>query len=156
MSMGTALGKDEAQLGHSAEIVAERTGKAGHIVGKLRQNALDLLILPGSQHPQLIVGLDHLHGLDVDRLTGGADVMHQTADGGFHLRLHGHHIPVAAHGDQALLQDLGIGGRGDDLMQYLPDAGVGAAHLPSDGGQLRRGGICDLILAENTGGDLFV
>ena len=52
------------------------------------------------------------------------------------LGLDGHHEAAVPLGDDGLLQNLGIGGRGDDALQDLPALGLGLAHVTADIRQL--------------------
>ncbi len=69
--------KDHIQL-HQNVVVPEdvlHLGSAGG--GQLPQDAVDLLLLPGLQLLQLVVGLHHAHGLHKQRSPGGGDVVDQ-------------------------------------------------------------------------------
>ena len=82
--------------------------------------------------------------------------MHQAGNGPLMLCLYRHHIAVLPHGDDGLLQGLGIAGRGDDLLQGVPGPGGGGPHLAADVGQLRAGAVGNLILAADGGADLLL
>ena len=116
--------------------------------GQLGQNALDLLLLLGQQLPQLIVGLHHAHRLNEEGGAGGRHIVDQTGDGVLMLRLHRHHIPVGADGNDRFLEIFGLIG-GDELLQDVPHLGLGGPHVAADGGQLTAGRVGQLILPYN-------
>ena len=78
--------------------------------------------------------------------------MDQAGDGVLVLGLHGHHIAVRPDGDDGLLQILGLVG-GDEPLQDIPDLRLGGPHVSADGGQLRAGGVGDLVLPQDGVGD---
>ena len=149
-------GEDHVQV-HQNVIVPEdvlHLGSAGG--GQLAQDAVDLLLLPGLQLLQLVVGLHHAHGLHKQRGPGGGDVVDQAGHTALALGLHRHHEPAVPLGDQGLLQHLGIGRRGDDLLQNLPSLAGSDPHFPPDIRQLGAGGVGDGLLVQNGGADLLL
>ena len=78
--------------------------------------------------------------------------MDQAGDGVFVLRLHRHHVPVGADGDDGLLEVLGLVG-GDELLQDVPHLGLRGTHVPADGGQLGAGRVGNLLLPQDGIGD---
>ena len=82
--------------------------------------------------------------------------MHQPWHRALVVGLHRHHIAVGAHGDDGLLQGFCVGGRRENLLQRLPGAGGGGAHLAADVRQFIGGAVCDLVLPNNRGGDLLL
>ena len=142
-------GKDHIQMHQHVVVQQDVLHGVSALGGQLPQNALDLLFLPGLQLLQLIVGLHHAHGLHEQRGAGGGDVVDKAGDAALALRLHRHHEPPVPLGDQRLLQHLGVGGGGDDLLQDLPSLGGGDPHFPPDVRQLGAGGVGDGLLVQN-------
>jgi len=128
----------------------------GRLGRELGEDALDLLFFGEEQFAQLVVGVDRLHGLDEEGSAGGGHVMHQTRYFIFKLASHRHHETIGADRHDRLLQILGIGRRGDDLLQGFADLGALLADLAADGGQLRARAVRDLVLGENGGKNLFL
>ena len=54
------------------------------------------------------------------------------------------------------LQNLGVAGRRDDLLERVPGSRRRSAHLAADIGKLRGGCVRDLILADNRRGDFLL
>ena len=80
--------------------------------------------------------------------------MHKTGHVGAAFGLYGNAVAVAPHGDNAVLQILGKAGGADHLAEAVAHALVGAADLPADLMQFRRGAVRDFLLADNGGGDI--
>ena len=123
--------------------------------GALPQDAFDFLLLPGLELPELIVGLDHAHGLNEKGPAGAGHVMDQAGDLVLALRPHRHHIPPGTHGDDGLLQIFGLRG-GDELLQDVPHLGGTGPDMTADIGQLGAGRVGDLLLREDGSADLFL
>ena len=75
--------------------------------------------------------------------------MHQPGHRVLVVGAHRQHIAVGAHGDDRLLQGLGVGRRGQDLVQRVPCPGRGRAHLAPDIREVRRGAVGDLVLGRD-------
>ena len=82
--------------------------------------------------------------------------MHEAGHGALMLRLDRHHVALGTHGDDRLLQRLGIARRGDDLLQRVVHARARGADQPADGRQLARRAVGDLVLAGDGGEDLLL
>ena len=104
------FGKDQVQPHQQIKVGIDILPVLGAVGGELRQDPLDLQLLLGGQLPQLVVGLDSGHGLHEESLPRGRDIMHQTGHRSLVIRLHRDHIAVGSHGDNGLLQRLGVGG----------------------------------------------
>ena len=150
------LGEDEIQPGQQLKIRVNILPVLGAVGGELGKDALDLKLLLGGQLPQLVVGLDRRHGLHEQGLPRGGDVVHQPRHRALVIGPHGHHIAVGAHGDDRLLQRLGVRGRGEDLLQGVARSRGGGAHLAADGGKLRGRPVRDLVLPDDGGVDLLL
>ena len=72
------------------------------------------------------------------------------------LGLDGHHKAAVPLGDDGLLQDLGIGGGGDDALQNLPALGLGLAHVAADVRQLAACRVGDDSLLGDAATDLLL
>ena len=142
-------GKDHVQMHQHVIVQQDVLHGVGALGGKLPQNALDLLFLPGLQLLQLVVGLHHPHRLHKQRGTGGGNVVYQSRQAALAFRLHRHHKPPVPLGDKGLLQYLGVGGGGDDLLQNLPSLAGSDPHFPPDIRQLGAGGVGDGLLVQN-------
>ena len=149
------LGEDHVQEDEQAVVLGDVLPELGAVGGQLRQDALDLLLLPGLELLELVVGLHHPHGLDEEGGAGGGHVVDQAGHVVFVLRLHRHHEAVVALGDDGLLEVLGLVG-GDELVQNVPHLGGGGPDVPPDGGQLRAGRVGDLVLPQDGAGDLLL
>ena len=144
-------GEDGIQLHQQVVVVQDVLPLGGALAGQNAEDAVDLLLLPGLQFLQFVVGLHHAHRLDEQRRAGGGDVMHQSRQTALALRLHRHDEPPVPLGDQRLLQYLGVGRGGDDALQYLPPLGGSHPHTPPYVRQLRAGGVGDGLLVQNGG-----
>ena len=78
--------------------------------------------------------------------------MDQAGDLVFELRLHRHHVPPRALGDDVLLEVLGLGG-GEDALQNVPHLALRGPHVPADGGQLGAGRVGQLPVPHDGAGD---
>ena len=81
--------------------------------------------------------------------------MDQAGDIVFVLTLHGHHVAAPPHGDDGVLKIFGLVGR-DEAAQHVPHLARRRPDVPPDVGQLRRGRVGDLILAQDRAGDLVL
>ena len=149
------LGKDQIQPYQNLKVGRNIVPMLRAVGRQLRQDAVDLDLLLGGQLPQLVIGLDGGHGLNKQGSAGGRNIMHQAGNGPLMLCLYRHHIAVLPHGDDGLLQGLGIAGRGNNLLQGIPGPGSSGPHLAADVGQLRAGPVGDLILTADGGADLL-
>ena len=118
----------------------------GALAGEDPQDPVNFLFLPGLQLLQLVVGLHYAHRLHKQRRAGGGNVVDKAGNAALALGLHRHHEPPVPLGDESLLQDLGVGGGGDDPLQDLPALAGGQTHLAANVGKLRTGGIGDGLL----------
>ena len=75
-----AAGKDHVQPDEQLIVQVDVLPEGSRLGGKLRQNAVDLLLLLGLQFPQLVVGLHHAHRLDEEGRAGRGQVMDQAGD----------------------------------------------------------------------------
>ena len=119
------------------------------LAGEDAQNAVYLLFLPCLQFLQLVVGLYHAHWLHEKRRSRGGDVVDEAGDAPLALRLHRHHEPPVPLGDERLLQDLGVGGGGDNALQNLPPLAGGQPHFAPDVGKLGAGAVGNGLLVQN-------
>ena len=144
-----APGEDHVQMDQGV-IVPENVLLVGRrLGGEFRQDPLDLLFLLGLQLLELVVGLNHAHGLHEKGGAGGGDVVDQSRQVPLVLRLHRHHEAAVPLGDDGLLKHLGIGGGGDDALEHLTALGGRLAHVAADVCQLRGGGVGDLVLIQD-------
>ena len=148
-------GEDAVQSDEGAVIFFDAPLEVGAVGGQLRQNALDLLLLLELQLLQLVVGVDHAHRLNEEGAAGAGHIVDQTGDLVFVLALDGHHVAPAAHGDDGLLQVLGLVGR-DQLVQHIAHLTCGGADVTADIRQFGGGGVGDLILGQDGAGDLLL
>ena len=81
--------------------------------------------------------------------------MDQAGDAPLELRLHRHHEPVGADGDDGLLKVFGGGGR-DDALEHLSCFAGGDPDLPAQVGQLGAGVVGNFILGQNGTADFFL
>ena len=86
-------------------------------------------------------GIDTARKLREQRGTGGGDVVDQTRQTALALGLHRHHEAAVPLGDDVVLQDLGIAGGRDDLLQNLPAFCQRRPHVTANVRQLRAGGV---------------
>ena len=149
-------GEDHIQPHQDFKVLVDILLVAGGLGGELGQNPLDLLALLGKELPQVVICIDRLHGLDEKGIARGGNIVHQAGNGGFTFTLHWHHKPIRADGDDGFPEVLGIGGRGDDLLERFPHRRALDADMAADIGQLRTGGVGDLLLGENGALDLFL
>ena len=103
------FGKDAVQLHQDFKVVVDVLLISRSLGGKLRQNPLDFLSLPGEQLPQGVVGVDRLHGFDKEGAAGGGHVMNQARHVGLAFALDRNHKAVGADGDNRLPQVLCVG-----------------------------------------------
>ena len=81
--------------------------------------------------------------------------MHQAGDVVLVLALDGHHIAAPAHGDDGVLQILGLVG-GNEPVEHVPHLPRRRPDVPPDIGQLRGCRVGDLVLAEDGAGDFVL
>ena len=72
------------------------------------------------------------------------------------LRLYRHHEAAVPLGDDVVLQDLGVAGGGNDLLQDLTALGQSCPHVAADVRQFRAGGISHRVLVGNAPPDLVL
>ena len=116
----TAFGEQKIQL---QKRLKARPGGIRHLpdaLAEFLQNTVDLQLLLVLQQPDLIIGIHHRHRLDKDRRAAGGGIVHQTLDLIFTFDFDRHHKPPVPHGDDRLLQRLGILRRPDDAVQLFP------------------------------------
>ena len=150
-----APGEDGVQGHQQLVVLGDVVLETGTVGGQLRQDTLNLLLLPGLELPQLVVGVDHAHRLDEEGAPGARHVMDQARDVVLVLALDGHHIAPPPHGDDGLLEVLGLVG-GDQPVEHIPHLARRRPDVAADVRQFRGGGVGDLILAENGAGDLVL
>ena len=75
--------------------------------------------------------------------------MHQTRHIIFALGFHRHHIAPLADGNDWLPEEFTVGGRGNHLLQTVPNLAGLNAHMAADVRQLRGSGVRNLLLGEN-------
>ena len=148
-------GEDTVQGDEGAVVVLDALLEAGAVGGQLRQDALDLLLLLQFQLLQLIVGVDHAHRLDEEGAAGAGHIVDQAGNFVLMLALHRHHIAPTPHGDDIVLQVLGLVG-GDEPVEHIPHLARRRPDVAADVRQLGGGGVGDLLLAENGSGDLLL
>ena len=98
-----APGKNGVQCHQQLVILLDAVLKPGAVGGQLRQNALDLLFLPGLKLPQLVVGIHHAHGLDEEGAAGAGHVVDKAGDVVLMLALHRDDVAAPPHGDDGVL-----------------------------------------------------
>ena len=154
---GGQLGPGEnAVQGHQSLVVVLNVRQMpGAVGGQLGQDPLDLLLLLGLELPQLVVGVYHPHGLDEEGAAGAGHVVNQAGYVVLVLALHGHHVAAPPHGDDGVLQILGLVGR-DEPVEHIPHLARRRPDVPPDVGQLRGGCVGDLVLAEDGASDLVL
>ena len=150
------LGKNEVEAHEHVKVARDVLPVRGALGRELGEDALDLRLFTCAQLPQLVVCLHGGHRLDEQRRAGGRHVVHEAGHGALVLRLDRHHVALGAHGDDRLLQRLGIARRGDDLLQRIVHARARGADQPADGRQLARRAVGDLVLAGDGGEDLLL
>ena len=150
------LGEDEVEPDEHVEIEGDVLAVRGAVGGELHEDALDLGLLLRAQFAQLVVRLDGGHRLDEERGAGAGHVVHEAGDAALVLGLDGNDIALGAHGDNRLLQRLGVARRGDDLLQRVVHPCARGADQAADGGELRRRGVRNLVLAHDGAGDLVL
>ena len=138
-------GEDAVDENEKVVVLGDVLLVGGALGGELPENTLDLLLLPGLELPELIVGLNHRHGLNEESPPRAGHIVDQAGDLVLALRLHRHHITTGAHGDDGLLEILGLGG-GDELLEDVPDLGGRGPDVTPDVGQLGACGVGDLLL----------
>ena len=150
------LGKDEVEPDEHVKIEGDILAVRGAVGGELHEDALNLGLLLCAQLPQLIVRLDGGHRLDEERGAGAGHVVHETGDAALVFGLDGDDVALGAHGDDRLLQRLGVARRGDDLLQRIVHPRARGADQAADGGELRRRRVRNLVLAHDGTGDLVL
>ena len=150
------LGKNEVEAHEHVKVARDVLPVRGALGRELSEDALDLRLFTCAQLPQLVVRLHGGHRLDEQRRAGGRHVVHEAGHGALVLGLDRHDIALGAHGDDRLLQRLGIARRGDDLLQRIVHARARGADQPADGRQLARRAVGDLVLAGDGGEDLLL
>ena len=148
-------GEDHVQSHQGAVILLDGLARPSAVRAQLGQDALNLLLLLALQLLELVVGVDHPHGLDEEGAARAGHVVHQAGDVVLVLALHRHHIPAPPHGDDGLPQVLGLVGT-QQPVEHLPHLPRRHPDVPADVRQLRRGPVGDLLFAENGAGDLVL
>ena len=149
-------GEDEVQPHQHVVVRQDVVVAPRRLGGQGPEDALDLLLLLGLQLLELVVGLDHPHGLHKDGGPAGADVVDQSGHAAPELRLHRHHEPPVPLGDDGLLEHLAVALGGDDLLQDLTALGGGAALVAADVRQRGAGVVGDDVLLQDGGEDLLL
>ena len=72
------------------------------------------------------------------------------------IRLDGDHKAPIPLGDDVVLQNLGVAGGGNDLLQDLTALGQSCPHVAADVRQFRAGGISHRVLVGNAPPDLVL
>ena len=151
-----AAGENQVEVDQDIVIPGDILLKARRLGGERHEDAVDLLLLFRFQLFQFVVRLHHAHRLDEDGRAAGRRVVDKAGQLAAELGLHRHDEAPAALGDDRLLQDALVAGGRDDLLQDLPPLCRRRALVAADVGKLRTGGVGDLILADDGGGDLFL
>ena len=148
-------GEDHIQKDEQIVVLSDIVLELCALGGQLRKDALNLLLLPGLELLEFVVGLHHPHGLYEEGGPGGGHVVHQAGHVVLVLRLDGHHEAVVALGDDGLLEIFCLVG-GEELVEDVPHLGGGGPDMPPDGSQLGAGGVGDLVLSHDGAGDLVL
>ena len=82
--------------------------------------------------------------------------MHQSRQIPLLVCLHRHHEAAVPLGDDVLLQNLGVAGGGDNLLQNLAALCQRRPHMPADVRQFRAGGVCHGVLIGKAPPDLVL
>ena len=150
------LGEYQAQLREVLIAADDAVRELARVGGKLKEDALDLLLLFPLEDADIIVRLHDAHRLDKDRLTARRAVVHQSGDVVAALGLDGHDVPAVALGDDGVLKIFDVLGAVDDLIQHLARLGRRGADFAADVGQRGTRLIRDLILADDRRGDALL
>ena len=150
------LGEDKVQLAQHLVVGFDAVRIVRHIRAQFRENALDFRLFLALKHLDLVVSIHDLRRLDEQRRARGGDIVHHARHIAAVLALDRDDKSSVALGDQALLQELRIGRRGDDVIERLAHARVLLAHLTSDICQLGGRRVGDLLLADDRAVDLLL
>ena len=150
------LGKYQAQLREVLIAADDGIRELARVGGKLKQDALDLLLLLALEDADVVVRLHDAHRLDKDRLTARGAVVHQSGDVVAALGLDGHDVPAVALGDDGVLKIFDVLGAVNDLVQHLARLGGRGADLAADVGQRGTRLVRNFILADDRRGDALL
>ena len=151
-----APGEDHVQVHQGVVVPLDILPVGGSLGGELRQDPLNLLLLLGLELDILVVGLHYPHRLHKEGGAGGGDIVDQARQVPLVLRLHRHHEAAVPLGDDGLLEDLGVAGRGDDPLEDLAALGLGRPHVPSDIRQLWGSSVRHGVLVRQAPLDLLL
>ena len=142
------LGKGAIDFDEARNIFRQLPAHRADAAGKLRQDALDLLLLRRGKFAQFVVHLQNVLRLDKEGGAARRTVMHKATDFCFVLRADGQNIAVVAHGDDAVLQifcTLAV----QVLGELGADPLVQQADVAADVVQLVARVVTHLIVGEN-------
>ncbi len=148
-----AAGEDEVQRRHIDRIVLQLHQVLRRFRGEGGEDLLLLLLLLDHQLPQRVVQAHDRLRLDEERGARGGLVVDDARHLALVLRLDGQAVPVAAHGDDVVLQ-VGRQRDIDHLLELLVDLVAGEADLPAHFAQSRARVIGDLLLGDDAAADL--
>ena len=138
------LGTHEIDSSHEVEACHDVGQHRSYLVGNSSEDADDLLSFLAFKFSYPVVGIYHLSGLDIERLSGCRLVMHNASYLSLVRRKDRNHESSVAHGRCHVFIDNAIAlCRTQDVVEQTRDAAYRACKLPADIGKSRRCVVLD-------------
>ena len=143
------FGEDEIQFGEDLQIAEDLGRVPGHLPGQGKEDPLDLGLFLGLPALDLVAKLHDGHGLDIQRGTGRALIMHKARHVLPELLPDREHIAPVADRHDIVHQVFGRAAAVGVGVQLIPDALVAQPDMPADVGKVRAGAVGDLVFPEH-------
>ena len=134
------LGHGKIHLTQVLVSEADLPGLGGHLRDQLAEQPDDFLAFGDAQLADRIAEGHNRQRLHEGRSTAAGLIVEHARKLSFELLPNRDHVTVTAGGDERVLQHAGVG-TADEVVEFLPDAGVRRALLAADPRQIRTRGI---------------
>ena len=149
-------GADNVQRCEHVQRGQERCSLRTHVLRKLTQNTLYLLVLLGNIALDVIVQIHHGQRLDKQRCTRAALVVYNAGEIHLVFLLDGDNVAVTTHSDDIIHKIFLIIGVVQDAVQLFLNAVLGNLYSVAQAAKLRRSVVLQLtVLINRTGNLLF-
>ena len=126
------------------------------MVGESGQDALDFLLLSGLKFAPAVVQFDGGHRLDIESRSATGLIVDKAAHILAVASLHRNDIAPIAHGDNRLLKGTGVGGRRDQVLEFLLEPTESDADLAAQAREFGAGAIHHRTIIANRAQDLVL
>ena len=152
----SSLGKGKIKLRKNCQVIRHCSSFRRNLRRKHAENTFDFRPFAGNQLLQLVADLHNRHWFHKYRRARCRLIMNDARYHGTVFLFDRQHIPLTAHGDNRILQILGICGAMDHAVQLFSHALIARTHLASDGEKLWTGTVGNLFLADNRIGNCLL